>query len=116
MGFLIGGRAASKRPRFSEINFVKSAMVCCLQGCNSASAFAVKRSIYSAVTIEDLWMLRSNLFNAIACGMSQEIATDRVNSLLPLFCEWIEAARIAHARLFPGPNVHRYFGVGSSWT
>lgn len=62
-----------------------------LKDCNDLSAQRVSYRVNGAVSAEELWQLRSELYQCISQLHSQSEAAIRINSLLPSFAGWIPA-------------------------
>ena len=62
-----------------------------LKDCDDLNAQRVSYRVNGAITAEDLWHLRSELYQCISQLHSQSEAAIRINSLLPSFAGWIPA-------------------------
>lgn len=62
-----------------------------LQGCEGPVCERLRLRIDEAYTVQELWVLREGIFQAVAGAFCQDEAARRVNALLPAFSGWLPA-------------------------
>jgi hypothetical protein len=68
---------------------IKQHMGKCLHDINGVESERLLYSIRNALSVSDLWLLRSGLYQTISKQHSQGEAALRINALLPYFKQWI---------------------------
>lgn len=63
--------------------------------CTDLRAQRVIYKINTAKTVEDLWLLRSDLHQCVAQRHSESVAAERINGLICVFHGWLPATQLA---------------------
>ncbi len=71
------------------IDQIKHRMELVLHDAKGADVGRMLYKIRSARSADELWMLRSDLYQIVAMQHNQSEAARRINSLLPCFSQWI---------------------------
>jgi hypothetical protein len=81
----IAGSSAGKMPMLE----IKQHMTHSLHDVTSIEAERLRYTIRAARNVNDLWLLRSGLYQTISRQHSQSEAALRINALLPYFKNWL---------------------------
>ena len=73
---------------------IKKQMALTLQGCAGSKIDRLHFTIRGAMTPADLWMKRTDVYQAIAMQHGQTEASRRVNQLLSCFHHWLPAYQL----------------------
>ncbi len=73
------------------ISQIKRKIELSLQDLEGSDADTLRYKIRSSREVKDLWMLRTDIHQAISRHISQQVAAERINALLPCFEYWIPA-------------------------
>jgi hypothetical protein len=74
---------------------IKLHMDKCLHDITNIDAERLRYSIRKALNVNDLWLLRSGLYQTISKQHSQGEAALRINALLPYFKRWIPERQLS---------------------
>jgi hypothetical protein len=92
---LSSGRGAPADSAFDErvdVDCIRREMLHALRDCRDVFRKRSLERIRNAAGPQELWMLRAEIFLAIAQDHGQLTATQRINGLTPLFRGWVPAA------------------------
>jgi hypothetical protein len=70
---------------------VKLKVELCFQDVDGQDADRLRFKVRGVREVKDLWMLRSDIHQLISRRLSQHVAAERINALLPCFERWIPA-------------------------
>jgi hypothetical protein len=76
------------------IAHVKQRMELVLHDVGGIDAVRLQFKIRACRTVNELWMLRSDMYQVISMLHSQSEAARRINSLLPCFSQWIASKQL----------------------
>jgi hypothetical protein len=76
------------------IEHIKKRMELVLHDMKSEAVDRLQYKIRATRSVNELWMLRSDLYQVIAMLHSQSEAARRINSLLPCFSKWISSKQL----------------------
>ena len=65
-----------------------------LGDCATMDAQRLQFKVLAAMTVHELWMLRSDLYECVARHHSQSEAARRINDLLPCFDGWLPSRQL----------------------
>jgi hypothetical protein len=92
------GRSAQDQeqnlPLRDELSELRQSVVVTLHGCSDQTAQRLAQRVRIARSSQDLWVLRSDLYQCIAQTHSQTEAVKRINSLIEAFEGWIPPAQL----------------------
>jgi hypothetical protein len=74
---------------------IKQRMERVLHDMQDVAVDRVKYKIRSTQNVNELWMLRSDMYQIIAKLHNQSEAAHRINSLLPCFSQWIATKQLS---------------------
>jgi ERCC4-type nuclease len=83
--------AEKKKMSLSE---VKLKVELSFQDVESVDADRLRHKVRAAREVKDLWMLRSDAHQMISRQISQHVAAERINALLPCFEHWMPASSL----------------------
>jgi hypothetical protein len=75
-------------PKMSLVQ-IKLKIESSLQDVAGSEADRQRQKILAARHVQDLWQMRSEVHQLISRQIGQQIASDRINALLPCFAGWI---------------------------
>ena len=61
------------------------------QDIEGIEAIRLRLKITASRDVQDLWLLRSDIYQLIARRLNQQVAAQRINALLPCFEQWLPA-------------------------
>jgi hypothetical protein len=73
---------------------IKAEMLDALKDCESPTTARIRYRIEHCVTATELWLMRSDVFQAVSGRHSQSEAGERVNRLLHCFKGWIPSSQL----------------------
>ncbi len=73
---------------------IKLQMTQVLHDMQGIEAERLRYKINTTITVSELWMVRSNLYQTVAKHHSQSEAALRINALLPSFQGWLPAKQL----------------------
>jgi hypothetical protein len=76
------------------IGQIKQRMELVLQDIKGTNVERLQYRIRATSKVNDLWILRSDLYHVISMAHSQSEAVRRINGLLPSFSEWIASTQL----------------------
>jgi hypothetical protein len=84
-------RNATRRDHRQKLSLIqiKLKMESSLRDLEGSDADRQRQKILAARHVQDLWQMRSEVHQMIARHIGQQIASDRINALLPCFAGWI---------------------------
>jgi hypothetical protein len=87
---------AQKQTSFGrcELSALRQLVVQTLHDCSNESSERVVQRVRIAKSSQELWVLRSDLYQCIAQAHSQTEAVERINSLIDAFEGWIPSAQL----------------------
>ncbi len=65
-----------------------------LADCTALDAQRLQFKVQAAMSAQELWMLRSDLYECVARHHSQSEAAQRINALLPCFDGWLPSRQL----------------------
>ncbi len=77
------------------IEQIKQRMELVLHDVRSVQVDRLQYKIRATLNVNELWMLRTDLYQAISMLHNQSEAARRINSLLPCFSQWIAAKQLS---------------------
>lgn len=80
-----------------DVDCIRREMMHALRDCREVFRKRSLERIRDAAGAMDLWMLRPEIFLAIAQDLGQVAATQRINALTPLFRGWLPPASAPRA-------------------
>ena len=72
---------------------VRLLSIAALHDCASPASERIRGKLARAVTAQDLWLLRGEIYQEVARAHCETEAMRRVNSLLPAFEGWLPSLR-----------------------
>jgi hypothetical protein len=72
-------------PDGMELNDVRAAVLATLRDCDGAACERMRWRLQAAQTAQDMWLLRSEIFQMVSAQHCQAVAASRINALLPAF-------------------------------
>ncbi len=91
----IADDAVPKHKGKLPIEQIKQRMELVLHDVDGSAAAGMLYKIRAARSVNDLWMLRSDLYQVVAVAHNQTEAARRINSLLPSFDQWISTKQLS---------------------
>lgn len=80
----------------SSLEDVKKHLLGVLDDCrDSAVRQRIANQIVTSPRVADLWLLRPDIYQYVACERGQGEAMRRINELLPLFEGWVPATQLS---------------------
>lgn len=73
---------------------IKERMAQAMQDVDNIHAARLQYKIGATRNVNDLWMLRSDMYQLIATRHSESEAARRINNLSPSFSQWIPAKQL----------------------
>jgi hypothetical protein len=89
-----GGTAYGHKGKL-PIAQIKQRMELVLHDVKGINAQRMLYKIRAARDVNELWMLRSDMYQVIAMAHNQSEAARRINSLLPCFSQWIGTKQLS---------------------
>lgn len=78
----------------ARLEGIRQVMLAALADCGSSAAERIRLKARSMRSGADLWLLRGEIYQLVACQHCEAEARRRVNSLLPAFKGWVPAAAL----------------------
>jgi hypothetical protein len=78
----------------ARLEGIRQEMLAALADCGSGAAERIRLKARSMRSGADLWLLRGEIYQLVACRHCEAEARRRVNSLLPAFKGWVPAAAL----------------------
>lgn len=86
-------RSATRRgDAASELDHARTALLHCMHDCPEDGVRYLQQKIQRARNHRDLWSLRSDVYHCVAMQHHEAMATERLQSLTPLFEGWVAPA------------------------
>jgi hypothetical protein len=85
----------NKRAALAALDELRREVVRALADCRGPACERVRRQIDGAASAEELWLLRCEVYQLVACQHCQGLAASRINGLLPAFETWLPARQLA---------------------
>jgi hypothetical protein len=74
-----------------ELDDVRTAVIATLKDCDGAACERMRWRLQAAQSAQDLWLLRSEIFQMVSAQHCQAEAAARINGLLPAFERYLPA-------------------------
>ena len=93
----LSGRAhgATVEPSAPDLQQMQLQLHHALRGCAGPMSQRMRWRIDETYAVEDLWLLRGEIFQLVAGEFCQEEAAQRINALLPVFSGWVPERMLA---------------------
>lgn len=87
-----------KRPSIRDLVSMRSALLDCIDDCDSAGLQRLRQKITHAQSPQELWLLRNDAYQLISQRHNQTIAAERINNLMSVFEGWLDPKQLARIR------------------
>lgn len=91
-------KSASNKASLKDLQYIRTALLQCMDDCDSVQAQRLRHKITQAKTAQDLWMLRNDAYQLISQQTSQAVAAERINNLMSAFEGWLEPRQLVRIK------------------
>ncbi len=95
--FQTGGKSR-KMASLRDLQGIRSALMLCIEDCESIQTERLRLKITSAKNAQELWLLRNDAYQIISHHHSQSAAVTRINDLRSVFEGWLEPRHLGKIR------------------
>jgi NAD-dependent DNA ligase len=91
-------KPASATASLKDLQSIRTALLQCMDDCDSVQAHRLRHKIAQTKTAQELWMLRNDAYQLISQQTSQAIAAERINNLISVFDGWLEPRQLVRIK------------------
>lgn len=97
-GTMASRKPVSAKASLKDLQCIRTALLHCMDDCDSVQAHRLRHKIAQAKTAQDLWMLRNDAYQLISQQTSQAVAAERINNLMSAFEGWLEPRQLVRIK------------------
>jgi len=89
---------ARRVPRLKDIAPIRNHLLRTIEDCMTQQAHRLRAQIEGAGSPQELWLLRNDAFQLISQQHSQQVAAQRIDSLIQVFDGWLDPKQLVRIR------------------